>query len=108
MWCCDRRLKAVDVTNAVIKGAPNFCTVYAISKGKISSVRSATSSPPPLCTIRPQLPARSSNANNNNFSPRAQRRLQSVQSIQDEIEIKYVFLIIYQHACDILYSFACN
>ncbi|CAD5318255.1 unnamed protein product [Arabidopsis thaliana] len=87
-----KRLKAVDVTNAVIKGAPNFCTVYAISKGKISSVRSATSSPPPLCTIRPQLPARSSNANNNNFSPRAQRRLQSVQSIQDEIEIKSPYL----------------
>ncbi|KAG7583577.1 Protein kinase domain [Arabidopsis suecica] len=87
-----KRFKAVDVTSAVMKGAPNFCTVYAISKGKISSVRSATSSPPPLCTIRPQLPARASNASNNNNSPRAERRLQSVERTQDEIEIKCPYL----------------
>ncbi|XP_019092550.1 PREDICTED: U-box domain-containing protein 35-like isoform X1 [Camelina sativa] len=89
-----KRFKAVDVTSSVMKGAPNFCTVYSISRGKISSVRSATSSPPPLCTIRPQLPGRSSNASSSkNSIPKAERRRhQLVQSTQDEIEIKYPYL----------------
>lgn len=38
-----RRFKTTDVPSSVSKGAPDFCTVYVISKGKISSVRSATS-----------------------------------------------------------------
>jgi len=38
----DRRFRTTDVPSAVSKGAPPFCTVYIISKGKISSVRSAT------------------------------------------------------------------
>lgn len=94
VWCCDRRFKSVDVTSSVMKGAPSFCTVYAISRGKISSARSATSSPPPLCTIRPKPPARPSNANSNNSIPKNERRDQSVQRTQDEMEIKYVSLII--------------
>lgn len=36
----------VDVPSNVTKGAPDFCTVYVISKGKISSVRSATAPVP--------------------------------------------------------------
>lgn len=40
------RFKAADVSNTVMKRAPSFCTVYAISKGKISSMKSATSSLP--------------------------------------------------------------
>lgn len=38
-----RRFKGLDVPATVAKNAPNFCTVYAISKGKLISVRSATS-----------------------------------------------------------------
>ncbi|CAF1706028.1 BnaC03g74370D [Brassica napus] len=72
-----KRFKAADVTSTVMKGAANFCTVYAISGSKISSVRSATSSPPPLCAIRPQITARPSN---NSMGQR---------ETQDEIEIKY-------------------
>ncbi|XP_006299724.2 U-box domain-containing protein 35 [Capsella rubella] len=87
-----KRFKAVDVTSSVMKGAPNFCTVYSISRGKISSVRPATSSPPPLCTIRPHLPGRSSKANNNNNIPKVERRYQPVQSKQEEIDIKYPYL----------------
>ncbi|CAH8389523.1 unnamed protein product [Eruca vesicaria subsp. sativa] len=74
-----KRFKAADVTSMVMKGAANFCTVYAISGGKISSVRSATSSPPPLCTI-PQITARPSNNS------------MGQQRTQDEIEIKYKYV----------------
>ncbi|XP_022847253.1 U-box domain-containing protein 35-like isoform X2 [Olea europaea var. sylvestris] len=36
------RFRSVDVPSSVSKGAPEFCTVYVISKGKISNVRSAS------------------------------------------------------------------
>ncbi|VVB01689.1 unnamed protein product [Arabis nemorensis] len=72
------RFKAADVTSTVMKGAPSFCTVYAISRGKISSVKWATSSPLLSCTIRPELSA------SNNSIPRATIR----QRPHDEIEIK--------------------
>lgn len=39
-----RRFKHTDVPSSVSKAAPDFCTVYVIAKGKISSVRSASSS----------------------------------------------------------------
>lgn len=38
-----RRFKGLDVPAAVAKNAPNFCSVYAVSKGKLLSVRSASS-----------------------------------------------------------------
>ncbi|XP_035546670.1 U-box domain-containing protein 35-like [Juglans regia] len=41
-----RRFMAADVPSSVLKAAPDFCTVYVISKGKISSVRSATAPVP--------------------------------------------------------------
>ncbi|CDP04352.1 unnamed protein product [Coffea canephora] len=37
-----RRLKTIDVPTAALKGAPDFCTVYVISKTKISQVRNAS------------------------------------------------------------------
>ncbi|XP_027339742.1 U-box domain-containing protein 35-like [Abrus precatorius] len=37
-----RKFRIFDIPSAVSKGAPPFCTVYIISKGKISSVRTAT------------------------------------------------------------------
>ncbi|GAB2286476.1 hypothetical protein Dimus_020875 [Dionaea muscipula] len=43
-----RKLKGPDVPTNVTKGAPNFCTVYVISKAKVLSVRTAS---------RPVLPA---------------------------------------------------
>ncbi|XP_031378223.1 U-box domain-containing protein 35-like [Punica granatum] len=51
------RFKSTDVPGSVCKGAPEFCTVYIISKGKISAVRSASSTPPkkPL-PLNPPLP----------------------------------------------------
>ncbi|XP_004513116.1 U-box domain-containing protein 52-like isoform X2 [Cicer arietinum] len=40
------RFRTTDVPTSVSKSAPPFCTVYIISKGKISSVRSATAPVP--------------------------------------------------------------
>ncbi|GFP79419.1 U-box domain-containing protein 35 [Phtheirospermum japonicum] len=37
-----RRFKTVDIPGSVSKGAPDFCTVYVISKGKVASIRSAS------------------------------------------------------------------
>ncbi|KAG4999108.1 hypothetical protein JHK82_020287 [Glycine max] len=37
-----RRFRISDIPSAVSKGAPPFCTVYIIAKGKISSVKTAT------------------------------------------------------------------
>ncbi|XP_068642594.1 U-box domain-containing protein 35-like [Aristolochia californica] len=50
-----RRFKAADVPTSVSKGAPDFCTVYVISKGKISSVRSATRPAPAMSPLRTQI-----------------------------------------------------
>ncbi|RDX91748.1 U-box domain-containing protein 35, partial [Mucuna pruriens] len=48
-----RRFRTTDVPSGVSKGAPAFCTVYIISKGKISSVRSATAPLAPKATTPP-------------------------------------------------------
>uniref|UniRef100_A0A2P2LW73 U-box domain-containing protein 34-like n=1 Tax=Rhizophora mucronata TaxID=61149 RepID=A0A2P2LW73_RHIMU len=50
-----RKLKADDVPSSVLKGAPEFCTVYVINKGKVSSVRSATGQAPAKCSLQSQL-----------------------------------------------------
>ena len=42
-----KRFKTRDVPSTVLKGAPDFCTVYVIGREKISSVRSATGALPP-------------------------------------------------------------
>ncbi|XP_073001421.1 U-box domain-containing protein 51-like [Typha latifolia] len=56
-----RSLKATDVATSISKCAPDFCTVYIISKGKLSSLRNAarpTTSPP--AAFRPQIQNQSS------------------------------------------------
>ncbi|KAJ0235809.1 Kinase with adenine nucleotide alpha hydrolases-like domain-containing protein [Hirschfeldia incana] len=67
------RFKAADVSNTVMKKAPSFCTVYAISKGKVSSVKSARSSLP-----------RHARTNNTNV----ERRQHTMQRTHDEIQIE--------------------
>ncbi|XP_031255082.1 U-box domain-containing protein 35 [Pistacia vera] len=49
------RFKMTDIPGNVLKGAPDFCTVYVISKGKISSMRSASRPAPPVSPLRNQL-----------------------------------------------------
>ncbi|KAK8595828.1 hypothetical protein V6N12_064337 [Hibiscus sabdariffa] len=46
-----RRFRSAELTTTVSKAAPDYCTVYVIGKGKISSVRSATTPPPPLARL---------------------------------------------------------
>uniref|UniRef100_A0A5B7BKV4 RING-type E3 ubiquitin transferase n=1 Tax=Davidia involucrata TaxID=16924 RepID=A0A5B7BKV4_DAVIN len=50
-----RRFKISDVPSNVSKGAPDFCTVYVISKGKISSVRNASRSAPFTSPLHSQI-----------------------------------------------------
>ncbi|CAN1179978.1 U-box domain-containing protein 52 [Linum perenne] len=41
-----KRFKTTDVPNTVLKGIPDYCNVYVISKGKISTIRNATAPAP--------------------------------------------------------------
>ena len=41
-----RSFKSSSTPSGISKGAPDFCTVYVISKGKISSVRNASRAAP--------------------------------------------------------------
>ncbi|AED93961.1 kinase with adenine nucleotide alpha hydrolases-like domain-containing protein [Arabidopsis thaliana] len=77
------RFKAADVSSTVMKKAPSFCTVYVISKGKISFLRSATSSPPHsnMPSMRHHSHAQTSNMN-------VERRQQTMQRTHDEIKIE--------------------
>ncbi|GAB4854068.1 hypothetical protein Ancab_022650 [Ancistrocladus abbreviatus] len=67
-----RRFKGPDVPSVVSKGAPEFCTVYLISKSKILSVRAATRpTPVPSASVMQQrsptqsqvIPYRNPNSN---------------------------------------------
>ena len=50
-----RRMKTSDISNNISKGAPDFCTVYVISKGKVSSIRNATRPAPTVSHLRNQV-----------------------------------------------------
>ncbi|KAF7849129.1 hypothetical protein BT93_L1214 [Corymbia citriodora subsp. variegata] len=50
-----RTFKAVDVPSNVAKGAPDFCTVYVIMKGKITTMRSATRPAPMVSPLSNQI-----------------------------------------------------
>jgi len=58
--------RSVDVPSSVSKGAPEFCSVYVISKGKISNVRSASialpNQPPHPLQNQTRLPLTSTDA----------------------------------------------
>ncbi|XP_022952249.1 U-box domain-containing protein 35-like isoform X1 [Cucurbita moschata] len=49
------RFKTSSVGGSVSKGAPDFCTVYVISKGKVSSVRNASRSAPSFSPLHEHL-----------------------------------------------------
>ncbi|XP_076890505.1 U-box domain-containing protein 35-like [Bidens hawaiensis] len=55
-----KRFKARDVPGTILKTVPSFCTVYVISKGKISATKAASRRPPyesPLRTLGPPEPS---------------------------------------------------
>ena len=45
----------VDIPQSVSKGAPDFCTVYIVGKGKIQSMRSASRAAPSFSPLQSQL-----------------------------------------------------
>ncbi|KAF3325774.1 U-box domain-containing protein 52 [Carex littledalei] len=49
------RFKSVDVPANVLRSAPDFCTVYVISKGKISSFKKAVREAPTVSPLRTQI-----------------------------------------------------
>ena len=51
----NRRFKVADIPGAVAKGAPDFCTVYVVAKGKIQSMRSASRPAPAISPLRSQI-----------------------------------------------------
>ncbi|XP_076882302.1 U-box domain-containing protein 35-like [Bidens hawaiensis] len=55
-----KRFKTRDVPGTILKTVPSFCTVYVISKGKISATKAASRRPPyesPLRTLGPPEPS---------------------------------------------------
>ncbi|XP_020540934.1 U-box domain-containing protein 52 isoform X2 [Jatropha curcas] len=82
------RFKSTDVPSNVSKAAPDFCTVYVISKGKVSAVRSASAPAPPKSTPQIQkvhslvdLPHRTSQI------PREPERAVTLHSLCEDAEI---------------------
>ncbi|KAL6586532.1 hypothetical protein OROMI_001520 [Orobanche minor] len=66
-----RKLKMVDVPSSVSKGAPEFCTVYVISKTKISSVRNASRIAPFTSPLMSQIEQMQQEANSKTPPPTA-------------------------------------
>ncbi|KAI3501741.1 hypothetical protein L1887_29729 [Cichorium endivia] len=64
-----KRFKTRDAPATILKGAPDFCTVYVISKGKISATKAASRLPPHISPLRTHVPPEPSsippNASNN-------------------------------------------
>ncbi|XP_073293339.1 U-box domain-containing protein 52-like [Primulina huaijiensis] len=60
-----KRLKTVDIPTSVSKRAPDFCTVYVISKSKISSVRNASRLAPFTSPLATQIHQMQGQANGN-------------------------------------------
>ncbi|XP_011077010.1 U-box domain-containing protein 52 [Sesamum indicum] len=76
-----RRLKMVDVPNSVSKGSPDFCTVYVISKTKISSVRNASRLAPFTSPLLTQIQQMQEQTNNTTSSPDARpKNLPSIRA----------------------------
>ncbi|KAI4352739.1 hypothetical protein L6164_006960 [Bauhinia variegata] len=58
--------KNSDVPSSVMKTAPDFCSVYVISKqGKVSATRIASCSPPPISTVERTRPIQNEHADHN-------------------------------------------
>ncbi|XP_022731482.1 U-box domain-containing protein 35-like [Durio zibethinus] len=97
-----RRFRTPEVTTNVSKGAPDYCTVYVIGKGKISSVRSASAPPPPRLHPRAQpqpLPSNIPELTEPPYSPTLNPRYRAVpdrpqyppRNLNEDVEIKSPF-----------------
>ncbi|XP_042038117.1 U-box domain-containing protein 35-like isoform X2 [Salvia splendens] len=77
------RFKGKDIPGSILKNAPDFCTVYIIHKGKISSTRAA-SRPPPSSQLRNQILLQASIKYNNTVE---QNSLQSTTSARSSFSV---------------------
>ena len=64
-----RRFKATDIPGSVSKGVPDFCTVYVISKGKISLKQSASRPAPAVSPLRNEIMYQASRRSEQSESP---------------------------------------
>ncbi|KAJ8544183.1 hypothetical protein K7X08_035787 [Anisodus acutangulus] len=69
-----RRLKVTDIPSTVSKGAPDFCTVYVISKSKISSVKNASRPAPMASPLYKQIQQLEDQVNSGGCTPTARTR----------------------------------
>ncbi|XP_056167200.1 U-box domain-containing protein 35-like isoform X2 [Syzygium oleosum] len=74
------RLKHSNIPSSVSKGAPDFCTVYVVSKGKVSSVRNASRPSPYASPLLEQI------QNLNKQTAGSEKHLQN--SLKDQTSIK--------------------
>ncbi|CBI18425.3 unnamed protein product, partial [Vitis vinifera] len=90
-----RRFKISDVPGSVSKGAADFCTVYVISKGKISSVRNASRTAPHVSPLHSHIQNKVNNnaianpveaPSSHSISIRAEKISSKPHSIQDDRE----------------------
>ncbi|KAI3892081.1 hypothetical protein MKW92_016863 [Papaver armeniacum] len=89
-----RTFKPTDVPTVVTKSAPDFCTVYVISKGKVSSVKTASRAAPsvarPKIQTQTQEVARAPEPPEAQFArsstPRAPQTPVEQRSFQDELD----------------------
>ncbi|KAI3981989.1 hypothetical protein MKX01_018895 [Papaver californicum] len=89
-----RTFKPTDVPTVVTKSAPDFCTVYVISKGKVSSVKTASRAAPSIAhpKIRTQnqevvrAPETPEPQFTFNSTPRAPQTPIEQRSFQDELD----------------------
>ncbi|KAF9679864.1 hypothetical protein SADUNF_Sadunf06G0059900 [Salix dunnii] len=93
-----RKFKSTDVPGNVSKRAPDFCSVYIISKGKISAVRSASGSPTPKNSIQTQMQSRANKSDTvetlfkSSPSPSVPERSRyTMQGLQEDMEIRSPF-----------------
>ncbi|XP_057967879.1 U-box domain-containing protein 52-like isoform X2 [Malania oleifera] len=59
-----RKFKTSDISSSASKAAPDFCSVYVISKGKISSQRNASRSAPSTSLLHEQIENQIKNSSN--------------------------------------------
>ncbi|XP_060185682.1 U-box domain-containing protein 35-like isoform X2 [Lycium barbarum] len=69
-----RRLKVTDIPSTVSKGAPDFCTVYVISKSKISSVKNASRPAPMASPLYKQIQQLEDQVNSGGCTPTARSK----------------------------------
>jgi nucleoredoxin len=67
----------IDIPGTVSKGAPDFCTVYIVGKGKIQSMRSASRPAPAFSPLQTQLSQTSSRSDHS--EPRMPMALMAVK-----------------------------